>query len=155
MHNKGNYTVKDKNGHQLAIKVCTSYLKLWQELIASDFLPDWIKPSLIPDTFSEVKEQLDDAKNQKQNKLKKAQEKKVKSNEYLKKLYSHDLPPPPCEWQNPVEHITPNVFKHEIEQSVEKNIKGKKSTLPTTFLSTLFHQSLITLKKLTNQSLPP
>ena len=62
VHYKGNYTVKDKNDHQLATKVCASNLKLWQEPIASDFLPDWIKPSLIPDTVSEVKQQLDDAK---------------------------------------------------------------------------------------------
>ena len=74
------------------------------------FLPDWIKPSLIPDTVSEVKEQLDEAKKQKQNKRKKAQEKKAKPNEYLKKLYSHDLPPPFCEQQDPVEHYYTLMF---------------------------------------------
>ena len=155
VHDKGNYTVNDKNRHQLATKVYASNLKLWQELIASDFLPDWIKPSLIPDTVSEFKEQLDDTKKQKQNKQKKAQEKTVKPNEYLKKLYGHNFPPPPCEQQDPVEHITPNVFKDEMEESMKKNMKEKKSTLLTTFLSTLFHKTLITLKKLMKQSLLP
>ena len=61
VHDKGNYTVKHKNGNQLATKVCTSNLKLWQEPITSNFLPDWIKPSLVPDTVSEVKQQLDEA----------------------------------------------------------------------------------------------
>ena len=42
-----------------------------QRLTASDFLPDWMKPSLIPDTVSEVKQKLDEAKKQKQNKQKK------------------------------------------------------------------------------------
>ena len=119
VHDKGNYTVTDKNGKQLATKVCASNLKLWQEPIASAFLPDWIKPSLIPDTVSDVKEQLDESKKEKQSKRKKAQLKKAKPNEYLKKLYGDDLPPPPCERQEPVEHITPNVFKNERDQSPE------------------------------------
>ena len=73
-----------------------------------------------------MKKQLDEAKKQKQNKQKKAQEKKAKPKDYLKKLYGDDLPPPPFKWQDPVEHITVNIFKHEMEESVEKNMKGKK-----------------------------
>ena len=77
VHDKGNYTVKDKNGKQLATKVCTSNLKLWQEPIASDFLPDWIKPSQIPDSVDEVKEQLDRSKKEKKMKKKKEQKRKL------------------------------------------------------------------------------
>ena len=126
VHDKGNYTVKDKNGKQLATKVCASNLKLWQEPIASDFLPDWIKPSQIPDSVDEVKEQLDRSKKEKKMKKKKEQEKKAKPNLYLKKLYGDDLPPPPCECQDPVKHITPNVFKHERDQSPDSSAIDKK-----------------------------
>ena len=46
VHDKGNYTVEDKNGKQLATKVCASNLYLRKELIASDFLtfltPDFL-----------------------------------------------------------------------------------------------------------------
>ncbi|MCG8621127.1 MAG: hypothetical protein MJE68_03860 [Proteobacteria bacterium] len=126
IHDKGNYTVKDKNGKQLATKVCASNLKLWQEPIASDFLPDWIKPSQIPDTVDTVQEELDRNKKDKKVKRKKDQLKKAKPNGYLKKLYGDDLPPPPCERQDPVEHITPNVFRHEHDQSSENTSRNDK-----------------------------
>ena len=126
VHDKGNYTVKDKNGHQLATKVCASNLKLWQEPIASDYLPDWMKPSLVPDTVSDVKEDLDKTEKEKLLKRKRAQVKKAKPNQYLQKLYGDNLPPPPCDRQDPVEHITPNVFKDEPQESPDKSLNKKK-----------------------------
>ena len=62
VHDKGNYTVMDKNGKQLATKVCASNLKMWHEPMNRDLLPDWIKPSQIPDPAEVVQEQLDESK---------------------------------------------------------------------------------------------
>ena len=156
VHNKGNYTIKDKNGHQLATKMCASnLLKLWQEPIASDFLPDWIKPSLIPDTVSKVKPQLDEAKKQKQNKQairhrRRKPNQMTTSKNYLV-MTSLPLPVNSKILNSKPVYSTPNVFKHEMEQCVKKNMKEKKSTLQTTFPSTLFHQSLITLYNTSHQ----
>ena len=118
VHDKGNYTVMDKNGKQLATKVCASNHKMWHEPMNSDLLPDWIKPSQIPDPAEVVQEQLDESKKNKKAKRKKEALKKAKPNAYLKKLYGDNLPLPPCDRQDSsTEFITPNVFKREREES--------------------------------------
>ena len=120
--------VMDKNGKQLATKVCASNLKMWHEPMNSDLLPDWIKPSQIPDPAEVVQEQLDESKKNKKAKRKKEALKFAKPNDYLKKLYGDNLPPPPCDRQDSsTEFITPNVFKHEREESSEdRNEKSSK-----------------------------
>ena len=66
----------------------------------SDLLPDWIKPSQIPDPGEVVQEQLDESKKNKKAKRKKEALKKAKPNAYLKKLYGDILPLPPCDRQD-------------------------------------------------------
>ena len=85
--------VMDKNGKQLATKVCVSNLKMWHEPMNSDLLPNWIKPSQIPDPAEVVQEQLDESKKNKKAKRKKEALKKAKPNTYLKKLYGDNLQP--------------------------------------------------------------
>ena len=52
----------------------------------SDLLPDWIKPSQIPDPAEVVQEQLDESKKNKKAERKKDSLKKAKPNAYLKKI---------------------------------------------------------------------
>ena len=73
---------------------------MWHEPMNSDLLPDWIKPSQIPDPGEVVQEQLDESKKNKKAKRKKEALKKAKPNAYLQKLYGDILPLPPCDRQD-------------------------------------------------------
>ena len=92
------------------------------------YCPTGSKPSRIPDPAEVVQERLYESKKNKKAKRKKEVLKKAKPNAYLKKLYGDNLPLPPCDRQDSsTEFITPNVFKHEREESSEdRNEKSSK-----------------------------